>query len=60
MKDLIKVINKCIAGIEDSKIGLTTYEDDSQAEHGDGQQVGREDAYREIIKFCANEIAEKI
>ena len=60
MDELIEMMNYAYSGLRNSKSGLETYEDDSEADHGDGQQVGREHAYREIIKHCAERILEKI
>ena len=66
MKALIEIIIFAQEGIENSKEGLTTYEDDSEADHGDGdgdgdgQQVGRETAYRAVIKKCAELMVKKV
>ena len=56
MKELIEIMSELNKKMLDSKAGLTTYEDDSQADHGDGQQCGREEAYREAILICATKI----
>ncbi len=60
MRDLIAIIIFAQEGIENSNEGLTTYENDGQADHGDGQQVGRETAYRSIIKKCAELMAQRV
>lgn len=60
MKELIEVMNHAYQGLCNSKEGLETYADDSEADHGDGQQVGREHAYREVIRHCAEQILKKI
>ena len=57
MQDLIEMMAWAHEQLKNSKLGLETYEDDSQADHGDGQQVGRETAYMAIIKKCAEQIA---
>jgi hypothetical protein len=50
---VISIMKFALDGLENSKDGLTTYAEDSEADHGDGQQVGRETAYKAVIKECA-------
>ena len=58
IKENIRLMNVALAGYENSKEDLTTYADDSEADHGDGQQVGREKACYDMIKDCADRISE--
>lgn len=60
IKALNEVISAALNLHADSKDGLTTYVDDSDADHGDGQQVGRESAYENVIKLCADKIHKSI
>lgn len=58
--DRIRALNEVISATlnlyDNSKDGLTTYTEDSEADHGDGQQVGRETTCENIIKICADKI----
>ena len=47
------IMNFAKDGFYNSKDGIETYEDDSSADHGDGQQVGRETAYKAVMCKCA-------
>ncbi len=55
---LFEILEVCVDGIENSKDGLETYTEDSLADHGDGQQVGREAAYRNVGKVCCAKLME--
>lgn len=52
--DKIKIVTELLLATielrECSGEGLLTYAEDSESDHQDGQQVGRETAYDEIIK----------
>ena len=56
IKALNEIITVAISMHENSKEGLTTYSDDSEADHEDGQQVGRESTCVNIIRACADKI----
>lgn len=56
MDEVLAILMFAEGRLKNSKEGLETYEDDVDADHGDGQQVGREYAYREIIKRCAERL----
>ena len=60
----IKAFNEMISASlslhSNSKDGLTTYSEDSEADHGDGQQVGRETTCVAIIKICADKISKSV
>ena len=60
--DKIKIVTELLlATIELRKCsgeGLITYAEDSESDHQDGQQVGRETAYDEVIKVCVKELQE--
>lgn len=60
IKALTEIINAAINLHSNSKDGLTTYVDDSEADHSDGQQVGRETTCENIIKICADKIHKSI
>ncbi len=60
VKELVEIMNIALDGLENSKDGLTTYEHDADADHGDGVMCGREEAYGAIIKECANRIAKAV
>ena len=52
--DIFELMNYCHQKTKEARDGLDTYEDDSEADHEDGQYVGRRDAYHDIICKCAN------
>lgn len=56
IKALNEMISVAINLHENSKDGLTTYNDNSEADHGDGQQIGRETICAKIISICADKI----
>lgn len=60
--DKIKIVTELLLATielrECSGEGLITYAEDSESDHQDGQQVGRETAYDEIIKVCVKELQE--
>lgn len=58
IKENIRLMSVALDNYEKSKDGLTTYEDDSEADHGDGQQVGREAACFAMVKYCAGRIVD--
>lgn len=61
MKDvaiLLSVFEDALLGYNNSKIGLETYTESCDADHGDGQQVGREDAYHKVMLSCAEKLVE--
>ncbi len=60
IKAFNEIINVSLSLYTNSKDGLTTYSDDSDADHGDGQQVGRETTCVEIIKICADKIHKSV
>ena len=60
MDNLIKIITFANEGIKNSGKDVMTYMDDSEADHGDGIQVGREGTYKEVIKECARLIIESV
>lgn len=53
---LMEILEVCLHGMENSKEGLDTYTEDSEADHGDGQQVGRETAYKRVAKLCCTKL----
>jgi hypothetical protein len=53
LQTLTNLIQFSIEGMKKSGHDLVTYTEDSEADHGDGQQVGREQAYRAMINKCA-------
>jgi len=56
IKALNEIITVAISMYENSGDGVTTYTEDSEADHGDGQQVGREYTCKNIIRACADKI----
>ena len=52
----MEILEVCLHGMENSKEGLDTYTEDSEADHGDGQQVGRETAYKRVAKLCCTKL----
>ena len=58
IKTLTELLLATIKLREDSGNGLVTYAQDSESDHQDGQQVGREDAYEEVIKICVGQMGE--
>ena len=56
IKALNEVISVALNMYVNSGDGLTTYAQDSESDHGDGQQVGRESTCENIIKICADKI----
>lgn len=59
MKELIEILNEAYEKLSNSGDDLVTYDSDSEADHGDGQKCGREEAYRAVIKMCAEKIIKK-
>ena len=59
MDNLIKILNFSYNGYLNSKDGLETYDDACEADHGDGQQVGREEAYSKVMKECCKLLIER-
>ena len=57
MEEWIELLNYANEKLKDSKKDLVTYEEDSESDHQDGQSCGREDAYKDIIKHCAEKIS---
>ena len=56
IKALNEIITVAIGMYGDSGKGVTTYTEDNEADHGDGQQVGREYTCKNIIRACADKI----
>ncbi len=58
--DKIKTLNELLLTTiklrENSGEGLVTYAEDSESDHQDGQQVGREDAYETVIRLCVEQM----
>jgi len=59
MKHLIDMLNFAYRELLDAK-QEDTYDDDSQADHGDGMYCGRVEAYKKVIKECAKNIQEEV
>ena len=57
MDDIFELMNWAYARTKDVKQEHVTYDDDSQADHDDGQYIGRKTAYNEIIAKCAELIS---
>ena len=60
IKALNEVITVAISMYENSGDGVTTYAEDSEADHGDGQQVGREYTCKNIMRACADKIRKSL
>lgn len=62
--DKIKIVTELLLATielrECSGEGLVTYAEDSESDHQDGQQVGRETAYDEVIKVYITELQEEL
>lgn len=54
--EIISLLNFSHEKLKTSRDDLVTYEDDSEADHQDGQFVGRATAYREMIKECGRRL----
>lgn len=60
MKDYqvwIDIILKCQDGLLSAKDGVATYDEDSEADHGDGVFCGKEVAYADIMRHCAEKLS---
>ena len=54
---LIEVILKCQEGLLSAKDGTTTYDEDSEADHADGVFCGKEVAYADVMRYCAEKLS---
>ena len=59
MKELLAIMTFAVDQFDNAKDGITTYEEDHGADHGDGRFSGRREAYQAIINECAKKIAAK-
>ena len=59
MKHLIDMLNFAYQGLLNAKQEVT-YDEDSEADHGDGMFCGRVEAYKAVIKECAKNIQDEL
>ena len=59
VKHLIDMLNFAYEESQKAKDDLVTYDDDSQADHEDGQYCGRVRAYAVVMKKCAQLIVDE-
>ena len=59
MDDIFELMNWAYKRTKEVKDEHVTYEDDTEADHSDGQYVGRKIAYNETVKKCAELIASR-
>ena len=58
MDDLIRMIEWAREQIKTAKDGIETYDENADADHEDGRYCGRVEAYKNVIRFCASQLAE--
>ncbi len=59
MKHLIDTINFAYHGYLNAKTE-DTYDEDSEADHADGVFMGKQEAYKQVIKQCCKDLMEEL
>ncbi len=57
MKDLIHILNFAYHGYLNAKTE-DTYDEDSEADHADGVYMGKQEAYKQVMKECCKQLQE--